>query len=216
MENQNNRLVKYYGEQDLKNFLTNAEEKVVLTKRSHWVTLLAKILAITIVSFILLFFSFFLFAILTLPVKLFVSSVILISILELTLISKLIVDWYCHFYILTNKKLLDVSYSPLFSETAYEVPINQAACSRIVVKKNQILSSFFPIGSINLIFQGKDYTQEFKFSKIGNPEETSLFLSEYFGIIKDKNIRPFWERAREKMQPFTFVDSVFPKTLIRI
>lgn len=216
MENQNNRLVKYYGEYDSKNFLTEDEEKVVLTKRAHWAILLARIVGVSVVSILLVFFAFFFFAILTLPVKLFLSSLILISILELSLVSKLIVDWYCHFYVLTNKKLLDVSYSPLFSESAYEVSLKEVDCSRITVKKNQILSNFFNIGSISLAFQGANFTQNFKLASIENPESTSLFLTEYFGISKEKNLRPFWERAREKMQPFTFIDSVFPKTLIRI
>src|SRR5690554_1334189 len=85
-------------------FLTLTNEELLLVLRQHIFVILLPILFTSIAVVLLLFAAFFLFVHLFPSLPFFIISILLIITAGLSFITKIIIDWYFHLYILTNRK----------------------------------------------------------------------------------------------------------------
>src|SRR5437660_668165 len=94
-------------------FLTLKGEELLLVKRKHPFVVLVPIIVICFLALFFISSGFVLFQdFFYSPSLFFITTLLLISV-AISLVTKTIVDWYFHMYILTNRKILELHYTPL-------------------------------------------------------------------------------------------------------
>ncbi|MBI1982119.1 MAG: hypothetical protein HYW64_01855 [Candidatus Levybacteria bacterium] len=208
MEKPNGQLTK----DGLSCFLTLPEEEFLIARRKHWFLSAVRITGVFLLAFFFLFTLYFLFRLSSfLPSTLFLSMAIGIAVLALSLITKLIIDWYYHLYIVTTRKILEVCYSPLSSYKINDVLLDQVKCTEIDTKTNGILNELIDMGDITITFDRPTHQEEFIFTDIKNPKEMGIFLGNTLIDSVRQNIgATVWYRPKKKPGLFRFTEEMFP------
>src|SRR5690349_14027819 len=120
-------------------FLTLNGERLLLVKHQHKFVLFFPILLTILLAIIFTVSSFVFYAHFLYSPVLLIASLLLFASLALTIISKIIVDWYYHFYILTTRKILEVGYSPLSALMINDVLLDKVNCTEIDVRTHGLL-----------------------------------------------------------------------------
>ncbi len=111
---------------NIEKFLTLPDERLILSVRKHWFTVVPPISMAVFGAFVFMSISFFLFlrtSLFTFPI--FISSIMALLALSLLVISKIIIDWHYHFYIVSTRRILEITCTPLFSYNACDVLLDQ-------------------------------------------------------------------------------------------
>ena len=100
---------------DLKGCLSLSDEEIIIAKRKHVLVLIATSVSILFTGiFTTGLLIYLLYTILQSP-PLTISFVLIALTLTSFAISKAIVDWYYHIYIVTTRKILEVKCIPFFA-----------------------------------------------------------------------------------------------------
>ena len=153
---------------------------MILTQRKHWSTFVTPLIPLIIIctaTLILPFISYFYFAQFF---GLAIVSSFIISILTITIAIKSTADWYYNLYIITNRKISEVSYSPLASRRVSEILLTQVRCTEIDTKINGIFNELFNIGDVVITFDRPTHEEEFTLHDVKNPGRTEAFLEKMF------------------------------------
>ncbi len=117
-------------------FLTLKDEHLLLVKRQHPFVVLTPIIVIACLTIFFISSAFVLFQdIFSSPSLFFITTLLLISI-AISLSTKTIVDWYFHMYILTNRKILELQYTPLTSYIVNDVMLDRVNCTEVDLMSN--------------------------------------------------------------------------------
>ncbi len=87
-----------------------------------------------------------------------------------------IIDWYFNVYVVTSRKIIEVSYSPLSSHTINQVLLDQVRCTEIDTKIEGILNDVLDIGNVVITFDRPTHQEEFAFEYVKNPREIEKYL----------------------------------------
>lgn len=161
-------------------FLDFPDETFIFKKRPHWITILPFFLYLfmflvslsTVISWYFIAYHF-------VPNLLISLFLIMISIATAFMI-KVILDWYFHIYVLTNKKILEVQYSPFFSHVVNTIILDQVRCTEIDRKNNGFLHTLLDIGDLILVFDELTRQEKFIFKDISQPREIAVLLHTFF------------------------------------
>ena len=199
---------------ELDNFLTLVGEEAILAKRKHWFVLVVPIFFVLLLLFI--FGSTFL----TLPLLvsplfpywIILSGLIFIFTVSFSLITKIIVDWYCHFYIVTTKKILEVCHTPLSSSKVNEVLLDRVRCTEVDVKVNGIVNEIIEKGDVIVTFDRPTHQEEFILQDVKDPRSIGLFLSDIFEIDGQARENTSWYKGRgenEEMNKYKMREEIY-------
>jgi hypothetical protein len=159
-------------------FLTLKGEHLLLVKRKHPFVLLAPIIIIGCLTLFFIASAFVLFqSIFYSPSLFFVTTLLLISI-AISLSTKTIVDWYFHMYILTNRKILELQYTPLTSYIANDVMLDRVNCTEIDLLSNGFFNEIIDMGDIALTFDRPTRREEFILKNIQGSHELATYLTQ--------------------------------------
>lgn len=185
-------------------------ERVLLRKRAHWYAVVERITAVTFIFLGIAFLiGLFFFHFLKDPILFFIILAILLILYTNTII-KFIMDWYCHFYILTNRRIMEISYSPLFFKDINNVIISQVKATEIDVEMEGILCQILDMGNVIVTFDRPTHTQEFRLENIHDPESAGLLLAESLDLRKKETMdTPIWTHKRDKEHPFGVIEEIF-------
>ncbi len=121
------------------------QEKILLKKRQHWFTIALSIFTATFLGLLFIILDILFFSKFLPNIYLLLSLALIILLITTTVAAKLIVDWYCHFYLLTAHRILEVCYKPLFTSHINNVILNQVKSTEIDIEKtgfiNQLLDN---------------------------------------------------------------------------
>lgn len=161
-----------------KSFLTLNGEELLLVKHQHKFTLIIPafftiLLASIISTTALLLYSRFLFSI-----PLFIVTVLIIISATLTTISKIMVDWYFHFYVLTTRKILEVWYTPLSALVMNGILLDRVNCTEIDVQTHGLLGELIDLGDIVISFDRPTHQEQFIFKDIHGCNRLGVFLTQ--------------------------------------
>lgn len=186
------------------------EERVLLRKRTHVFILIQAIFDSTVFYLATILLSGLFFArFLPDPTLLFI--IILISIMiYANAVIKFIMDWYCHFYILTNKRMVQITYKPLFSKYINNVIMHQVKSTEIDVEMDGILNQLLNMGNVIITFDRPTHTEEFRLEHIHDPRPCCLLLAEVLDVTKKEQTEPLWFRRRDKGGKFRIIEEIFP------
>ncbi len=168
-------------------------EKVLIVKRHHWFILAARIVATMFVYIVAVAASIAGFIFMTTNLLLLASINIVLFLLASSTLLKIIVDWYCNFYVVTTRRVLELSHKPLFSDRLNNVILNQVKSTEIDVNTNGIINKLLDMGDVTLTFDRPTHHDEFTFSNIENPKAVGLLLCEALDVAKeDREYSPIW------------------------
>ncbi len=172
MERLNDRLQSAAEEK----FITLPGEKLILVQRKYFLTLVLPAITIVLSGFFSLAFSFTLFLLLSNYPTLFLSSLATTLILMMAGLSKLGIDWYFNFYIVTSRKILEIKYAPLFSREINKVLLDQVRCTEIDARVDGFINEFLDIGDITMTFDRPTHQEEFVIKDVKDPKEVERYL----------------------------------------
>lgn len=207
MEKPNGQLTK----DGLTCFLTLPEEQLLIARRKHWFLSAVRVASVILFAFFSIFALSFIFRQFFLPFTLLLSIAAGIIGLALSLITKFIVDWYYHLYIVTTRKILEVCYSPLSSYKINDVLLDQVKCTEIDTKTNGILNELIDMGDITITFDRPTHQEEFIFTDIQDPKGMGIFLGDaLIDSVRQNMPTTVWYRPKKKPSLFRFTEEVFP------
>lgn len=195
---------------DVEKFLQFPGEELILATREHIGPLAARILDELIIAVPLS---------IALPVIAYVFLHSVVLSLELLLVAifitaglaiRQLVHWYFHLYIVTTRKIAEVSYSPLSSELSNSILLDQLRCTEIDAEMHGVISEVFDIGNVVITFDRPTHQEEFTLRKIRSPRKVADMLS--LKLYKETQESPnqIWVGRRKASYPEEIHGTVLP------
>lgn len=189
-------------------------EQIILHKRQHVFAVIIPI-AITIILCVTamvgasapLFFFYHMRFLIVLGYGLIITS-------SLFLITKIIIDWYFHMYIVTNRRILEVQYKPFFSQDTNDVLLDQVRCTEIDVKISGYIHGLIDVGDIIITFDRPTHQQEFVLHDVKSPKKIGTLLGHMLNTPKQATNAPTWFRTPtndSQSQQYIFSEEFIPK-----
>lgn len=159
-------------------FLTLKNEELLLVKRQHPFVVIMPILLTCCLTIFFISSAFVIFRDFFISSSLFfVTSLLLISI-AMSVVTKIIVDWYFHMYILTNRKILELRYTPLTSYVVNDVMLDRVNCTEIDLLSSGFLNEVIDMGDILITFDRPTRHEDFILKDIQGSHELTTYLTQ--------------------------------------
>lgn len=194
-------------ESDLKSCLTLPNEKIVIAKRKHPIIPIIASLGILIISLFANAFLIYAFTITSQSLWLAFSFILITSMFTNLAISKTIIDWYYHIYIVTNRKILEVRCIPFFSDMIDDVFLDQVRTTEVDTIIPSFIHELLDIGSVTVAFDRPSHDEVYTLSNIKNPRETASFLADSLESL----MRPasVWFNPEKSTDIIKFTEDIF-------
>jgi len=85
-------------------------------------------------------------------IPLFIITTLTLLLLSSVWISKMIIDWNYHLYIVTDHKILEMKYAPLANHVINEVLLDQVRCAEVNVNTDGFICELIDMGSVSIKF----------------------------------------------------------------
>lgn len=176
-----------------KAFLSLKGERLLMVIRKHPFVL---ILPLAVLIIFTIFFQIALYVVFTrffTSIPLLVTTSLLLLSVTIAVIVKMIIDWYFHVYILTNRKILEFRYTPLTSYLVNDIMLDRVYCTEVDSQTNGMIHDILDLGDIIITFDRPTHQEEFTMQSIQNCQAISNFLAQQLldGNQKDP-ITPIW------------------------
>ena len=189
----------------------NTRERILLRKRQHWFIIIMPVFFSIVVAVFVTLILYYLFVLKISQVGLFMSSMPVVFLMTSSIIAKIIVDWHCHFYILTTNRILEVCYKPLFSNYINNIILNQVKSTEIDIEKTGIINQLLDIGNVIITFDRPTHQEEFRLMNIKDPKEIGFLMSDVLDIEKpDMMDAPIWYKSKNEEHRFRITEEIFP------
>lgn len=188
-------------------FITLPDEKILLAQRRHGFVLFFPIFSIALTTLFVLISTFSLFLNGYIPLALLATSILITLLIGMSLATKTIIDWYFHLYILTTKKLLEFSYSPLSSHECNDILLDKVNCTEIDWHIDGFINEIINMGDLVLTFDRPTHQQEFVIKNIKYCRDLSTFLTQ--NLIEQRIQEPkqtVWYRNPFIPNKFMFIE----------
>ncbi len=136
---------------------------------------------------------------------------------SLFLITKVIIDWYFHIYIVTNRRILEIQYRPFFSQDINDVLLDQVRCTEIDVQIHGYIHGLMDVGDVIVTFDRPTHQQEFVLHDIKSPRKIGTLLGHMLNTPKETlpNISWYKPTAGEQTEKrYIFSEEFFPKSTV--
>jgi hypothetical protein len=174
-------------------FITLKGEKLLMAIRKHPFVLAMPIIAVIVLTGVLLIAGFVLFNRVYYSLPLLAASSLLLVSFALAVIAKLIIDWYFHIYILTNRKLFEFRYTPLTSYLVNEIMLDRVYCTEVDSQTNGFLHDLLDLGDVIITFDRPTHQEEFVLRDIQYCNQIGTFLTKQLMDGKQyEPITPIW------------------------
>ncbi len=183
-------------EHDWSTFVTLKDEKLLLAKREHWITLIEPIILIYFLSLFLFLAAIVLFYVYS-SILIFGILCASVLLLNLTLVSKILIEWAFHLYIITDRKILELKHSPFTETILNDVMLDQVKCTEIDVHTNGPIQQLLDIGDIGVTFDRPTHQQEFMIRNIQHYQKVGAILRDELITNHDRE----GEKSRWFRQP---------------
>lgn len=182
----------------LNTFMYFPGEKLILATREHWLPLGIRLIKqATIIIFISLFASGALYYLFRSPL-LSLAGILLLALGGTEFMIQQLVHWHFHIYLLTNHKLLEIKYDPLFSEETNSVLLDQIRCTEIDAELHGIISELLDIGNVAITFDRPTHQEVFMLKNVRSPRKIATVLSSELNKTHgQQNQNTIWYRDHE-------------------
>lgn len=194
----------------LKHYLTFAGEKIHFIKRTSILTLVPLFIFISFLSLFLIMGLYAVFHYGFLPFYTAIISIIVVANIALLLGLKVIIEWFFHIYIVTNKKILEIVYIPLSSYTVNDVLLEQVKCTEIDIRMNGFLREMLGIGDIAMTFDRPTHHEEFVLSNMTHARQIGSLLTQLLMTSNPQSDTTQWYKDNSDHK-FYMIDTIIPK-----
>ncbi len=161
-------------------FVTLPDEKLILVQRKHWGTFMFPVTIALSIGILFLIASTFAYKYADdYPLVIFLSLLSLFIFIS-TLAVRSVFDWYFNLYVVTNKKIIEVSFRPMLSRQINAVFLDQVKCTEIDTKIEGLLNEFLDVGDVVITFDRPTHQEEFALTYIKDPKNVENYLQEMF------------------------------------
>lgn len=146
-------------------------EELIFAQRKHWSTFAFPIIVMSIFGLVvisILALSFNILGHYTLQLATFITF--LFVFLE-SLALRAILDWYFNIYVLTTRRIIEISYSPLASHKINQVLLDQVRCTEIDTKIEGIVNDLLNIGHVIITFDRPTHQEELVLEYVKDPRK---------------------------------------------
>lgn len=176
----------------LQSFIESPDEKVILFQRTHWMVPLISSIATAFIGIVILLIVIFLASKIPIKPSAFFATQLIVLAIFVLIITKIVVDWYFHFFFVSNKKILEVRYSPFFVHKTNGVLLEQVNITEIDEKKIGIIKDVFDYGEVTVTFDRPTHEDEFTLENIPHPERIAAKLREHFSVSTNNPSSQIW------------------------
>lgn len=106
-----------------------------------------------------------------------ITSLMIIS-LALSIITKIVIDWYFHIFIVTNRRMLEICYTPLSSNVMSEVLLDKVNCTEVDLRIHGFINELFDMGDVVITFDRPTKQEEFVIKDIQDCNQIGKFLTQ--------------------------------------
>ncbi len=180
-------------------FLTLKDEKLLLVKRKHPFVMLMPILITTCLGLFFISSAFVLFQEFLFSSALFITTMLLLISICVSIVTKIIIDWYFHIYILTNRKILELRYTPLTSYLVNDVMLDRVSCTEIDLRTHGFLNELIDMGDILITFDRPTSREEFILKDVQGSHALATYLTQQLLDVKQHETlyQPIWFKERQ-------------------
>ncbi len=168
---------------DFSHFVTFGDEKIILAARQHKFLLVLPVAVIGLVAFVSSVLLLTLYSGGFFSVQVFITLTMLLIVLMNAAVIKLVSDWYYHFYVVTSRKIVEVSCNPLFSRVISGILLEQVRITEVDVEVNGMVNDILNMGHVIIDFDRMAHEERFILLNIEHPHETSRLLAHSFELI---------------------------------
>lgn len=182
---------------DWKTFLNLKDEKLLLVIRTHPFAVIFPIILLVFMSGLFCWGFYVIFLQFLGSFSNFILAFLLVVSGTIAIITKIIIDWFFHVYILTNRKILEFRYTPLMSYIVNDVMLDRVFCTEIDLQTQGWMHDILDMGDIILTFDRPTHQEEFILKDIISTNRIGNFLTKE---LLDRNptmpITPMWFNQR--------------------
>lgn len=203
-------------EKQWSSFVSLPNEEILVATRKHWLTLVAPIFLLIVIALFFMGTAFVTFIGFSSYPLLFIAITFLIIAAGINLLVKTLTDWYFHLYIVTTRKILEMSYTPLFSYLNNHVLLDQVRCTEIDVRMGGLLNELMDMGSIAITFDRPTHQEEFLIENVRDPKSIGRLLGDILVSPYRRSEQTVWFKQKEKPHWRNFTDDIFPNPQIGV
>jgi hypothetical protein len=182
---------------DWSRFIDLPDEELFLVKRKHPFVIIPSLLLVTILASAAVLAAFFIFTRFIPSTPLLIASFLIILSFAVSGVIHAYIYWYFHLYVLTNKKILEVKYAPLFSHVVNDIFLDNVNCTEIDLKSNGFFHELIDMGDLTITFDRPTHQEEFTLSDIKDCDMIGKYLTRRLmdgSTHEAENV--IWMRAR--------------------
>lgn len=171
----------FISHEEVQDFITLHDEELILAKRKHWFVMLGPILNTAFIAIVLLTALYASLFVYVSSLPLLISISLLIVTISISRMVKVIIGWYCHLYIITNRRIMEVRHVPFSSYHVNDLLLDQMRVAEIDVDVGTIFNEI--VGKGDVIVQLDQLAREhaFRLSDVAEPRKTAMYLTQVFG-----------------------------------
>ncbi len=187
---------------DWSNFLDIDREELLLVTRQHLYKVIFPLSVTWILASVFGFAAYFLYVQIMLSFPLFILSLLLILSISMSISVYTWVFWYFHLYVLTNRKIIEVMYTPLQSHVANDIFLDKVNCTEIDLSSKGFFHELIDMGDLTITFDRPTHQEEFVLQDIKNCDEIGKFLTQkLMGERKQDIGELIWMREKNNVIP---------------
>lgn len=187
---------------DWNTFLDMEGEELLLVTRKHIFRVISPLLVTWLTASLFGLAAYFLFIRIIFSVPLFVLSLMLIVSIGISLGVYSWAYWYFHLYILTNRKILEVMYTPLYSHVVNDIFLDKVNCTEIDLSSKGFFHELIDMGDLTITFDRPTHQEEFVLQDIMNCDEVGKFLTQKLMAGRNRDLgEMIWMRERNNLFP---------------
>lgn len=163
---------------DWSTFLDMEGEELLLVTRKHIFRVISPLLITWMTASLFGLAAYLLFIQIIFSIPIFVLSLMLIISIGISVAVYSWVYWYFHLYILTNRKILEVIYTPLYSHVVNDIFLDKVNCTEIDLSSKGFFHELIDMGDLTITFDRPTHQEEFVLQDIKSCDEVGKFLTQ--------------------------------------
>lgn len=172
-------------------------------ERKHWFVLVSPLMFLALFFLISLGITFTLTLLFHINGAILLLVIPLISLITLSLVTKILIDWMFNFYVITSHKISETKINPLFADSISEILLKQVRCTEIDIVNHGIVNQILNKGNVHITFDRPTHKEEFVLNDISNPREIGMYLSEIL-LSPTAYTQGLWYRDRGRTGKYVF------------
>ncbi len=173
---------------EVKHFITLNGEELILAQRKHWIVTLNPILNTVFIALLAEIFLYGTSILYFSLASLFITISLLIVTISVSRIVKVIIGWYCHLYIVTNKRIMEICHVPFSSYHVNDLLLDQMRVVEIDMDVGTVFNELTGKGDVIILLDQYAHQHTFTLRDVPQPRKTAMYLTQIFGNTPQNNI----------------------------